>query len=788
MIILFSVTSDISVLSTHSSSPSVPVISFHELAIATDNWNKNNVLGRGGFGEVYWGSWKNTEVAVKKINPNRETVLGTVPLHISQTLEELRLLQAYRHDNILQLYGCSADAGEPACLVYQFMSNGSVEDRLQCRKLHRSSIGDFGVSGGTLQQQSQNSRTVPLDWWQRLVIAKGTAKALQFLHTVKENPLIHGDIKSANILLDANFQPKLGDFGLAREGPMTPRTSMKVTKVHGTKPYIPDEYLRDKKLSSKVDCYGYGVVLFELCTGLKAYDEKRKQGRFLKDFVCDSLEETGYTDESLQDRKAGPDVSRVFHALLQLGKECVVRIAKRRPDMASVYQRLEDFSRQDQDKRASQASVNFPSSVNSPGLGSTHPLYLDSIPLASTSPSNPPTHSTIPTTYPGSMYPSTQSIPPSLDPQQMLHKRRYPQQHLQMYSQYSPTKQRHNMAANNISKLVIPQGQYHQGSLSPNTMQKISVLPQMQHQPVSPVVDSPDLINLGEAAVNHPHHGIPNDIPTSPSNNTTIPPAQSSQSSSEERIANSPSQIPLTVIPSIKVFPLRDVSNTSVSPTGDTDFHPSLHYSPQPVNSNGSLRQINLPSVQGNNYHQNQHPNHIKSSNQYPNPNQHHTVNSNPNKNEHPNQHVLNQHPNPAHHPNQNQHSNQHFANNYQHEHYPNPLIPTVVNDIPTVVNDIPTVVNDIPTVVNDMQSSSSLCNASESDVLLPMLTVLGVKSPSDPQESHVLQSQVVSEIHSEITSTTDLSSASSNASCSRDFAIRDTVSISAKGKSSFLD
>ena len=120
---------------------------------------------------------------------------------------ELRILHAVRHDNILPMYGYSLDGSFP-CLVYQFMPNGSLEDRLLCRH-----------------------GTCALSWEQRLNIARGTALGLQFLHTLREKPLIHGDIKSANILLDKNLEPKIGDFGLAREGPKPQYTHMKVTEL-----------------------------------------------------------------------------------------------------------------------------------------------------------------------------------------------------------------------------------------------------------------------------------------------------------------------------------------------------------------------------------------------------------------------------------------------------------------------------------------------------------------------------------------------------------------------------
>src|SRR5699024_4649880 len=106
---------------------------------------------------------------------------------------ELRVLNCCRIDNILPLYAVALDGPEP-CLVYQYMSNGSLEDRLLCK-----------------------GNTSPLTWLQRAKIGEGIARALNFLHTLKGNPFVHGDVKSANILLDAVFEPKLGDFGLARK-------------------------------------------------------------------------------------------------------------------------------------------------------------------------------------------------------------------------------------------------------------------------------------------------------------------------------------------------------------------------------------------------------------------------------------------------------------------------------------------------------------------------------------------------------------------------------------------
>lgn len=149
------------------------------------------------------GIWKNTDVAIKKIRQKGPDSGESYILQLQQSLKEIKILNSRTHENILPLYAYSF-GGEAPCLVYQLMKNGSLEDRLLLRQ-----------------------KTKPLTWMQRHEIAKGIARGLQYLHTIGEKPLIHGDIKSANILLDKNFEPRIGDFGLAREGPE--RDSMKVS-------------------------------------------------------------------------------------------------------------------------------------------------------------------------------------------------------------------------------------------------------------------------------------------------------------------------------------------------------------------------------------------------------------------------------------------------------------------------------------------------------------------------------------------------------------------------------
>ncbi|VDP09146.1 unnamed protein product, partial [Soboliphyme baturini] len=212
-------------------------VSFDELRAATNNFSQTNIIGRGGYGTVYKGLWKETIVAIKRISFRRS--VDYMKEIIGQVETEMKALSVYRHDNILSLYAFCLENTE-ACLVYQFMHGGSLNDRL------------FGTS------------YKPLTWDQRLHIMIGSCRGLNYLHTFKTEPLVHGDVKGANILLDRYLEPKIGDFGLCRrinlQKPDTWLSSVSVGHIKGTMSYLPPEYIAKKLISTKLDVYSFGVV------------------------------------------------------------------------------------------------------------------------------------------------------------------------------------------------------------------------------------------------------------------------------------------------------------------------------------------------------------------------------------------------------------------------------------------------------------------------------------------------------------------------------------------------
>ncbi|KAL1465248.1 hypothetical protein WDU94_004832 [Cyamophila willieti] len=299
-----------------------PRIPYDELKVATNHWNQNNILGKGGFGIVYKGLWKKTHIAIKvlKVQKRNRLEKELSKMEQEQSLRELKYLNSCRHDNILPLYGICFESGK-YCLIYQYMKNGSLEDRLEMK-----------------------GNTLPLLWRERLNIARGTALGLQFLHD-REPPLIHGDIKSANILLNAYMNPVIGDFGLAREGPIEKATHITLSRVSGTRPYLPIEYLMDKTLSTKVDVYSFGIVLFELATGMGPFDVNRVPDMFLRDFVL-NYERNNKGIHALVDKNSGVIHVNIAYIFFNIGKLCVNFHRNTRPEMSQVCTLLEAGSDQ----------------------------------------------------------------------------------------------------------------------------------------------------------------------------------------------------------------------------------------------------------------------------------------------------------------------------------------------------------------------------------------------------------------------------------------------------------
>lgn len=304
----------------------IPQVAYSELVEATNNWSDDNKLGSGGFGIVYKGRWKSTDVAIKRIvyRGSSSDSKGKLQIQIKQSLNELRHLNSCRHDNVLALYGyCIDDAGQ--CLVYQYMAGGSLESRLHI---------------------NTSSQKIPLTFEQRIEIALGTARGLQYLHTYHEKPLIHGDIKPANILLDAYDTPKIGDFGLVRVGDIE---AIEVSSVFGTKPYLPIEFLQNHQLSTKIDTYSYGIVLFELFTGLRAYDKRRQKNNamlatYMRSISQDQMQQTTLNNKIL---KRNSVCIKSYMFLMNIAYRCIEVDDKKRPLMTEVLRNLDDVFKKD---------------------------------------------------------------------------------------------------------------------------------------------------------------------------------------------------------------------------------------------------------------------------------------------------------------------------------------------------------------------------------------------------------------------------------------------------------
>ncbi|XP_057827805.2 probable LRR receptor-like serine/threonine-protein kinase At1g56140 isoform X1 [Cryptomeria japonica] len=285
--------------------------SFKMMKIATNNFNPKNKIGEGGFGAVYKGIMPDgRKVAIKQLSAYSKQ--GS-----REFLNEVGLISAAQHPDLVKLYGCCVE-GDELLLVYEYMENGNLAEALFDR----------------------NESQIKLDWPTRYKICLGIARGLAYLHDESLLKIIHRDIKSTNILLDKDLNPKVADFGLAR---MFDEEGTHVsTRVAGTIGYMAPEYALSGHLTDKADLYSFGVLILEIVSGRKHTDTSLEEKRaYLLEWVWHLYEEKKVlqlVDGSLL--SSGYNEEEVVR-IINVGLLCTRENPGRRPRMSTIVEMLE---------------------------------------------------------------------------------------------------------------------------------------------------------------------------------------------------------------------------------------------------------------------------------------------------------------------------------------------------------------------------------------------------------------------------------------------------------------
>ncbi|XP_020249825.1 U-box domain-containing protein 33-like isoform X2 [Asparagus officinalis] len=262
--------------------------SFEEINRATCSFSNSLKIGEGGYGSVYIGFLRHTTVAIKVLD--RKSMKGQLEFH-----QEVEVLSRIRHPNLVTLIGVCSQA---RALIYEFLPNGSLEDRLVCK-----------------------NNTPPLTWQVRTRVASEICSSLIFLHSHKPQPVVHGDLSPKNILLDSNLVSKLGDFGICHR-----------TDPKGTFVYMDPEFLSTGELTPSSDVYSFGVIVLRLLTGKPASEIVKKVKEALEKGVLDGIIDPTAGDWPFVQAKQ----------LAHLGLRCCEVNRKNRPDLiGDVWRVLE---------------------------------------------------------------------------------------------------------------------------------------------------------------------------------------------------------------------------------------------------------------------------------------------------------------------------------------------------------------------------------------------------------------------------------------------------------------
>ncbi|XP_048324623.2 L-type lectin-domain containing receptor kinase IV.2-like [Ziziphus jujuba] len=285
--------------------------SYKNLYKATNGFKEVELLGAGGFGKVYRGKLPNShvEIAVKRVSHDSKQGMR-------QFVAEISSMGRVRHRNLVQLLGYCRRRGE-LLLVYDYMPNGSLDKFL-------------------FSNEKPN-----LNWSQRFRILRGVASALLYLHEEWEQVILHRDIKASNVLLDADLNGRLGDFGLARL--YDHGTNPQTTHVVGTLGYLAPELTKTGKATTSTDVFAFGAFLLEVACGRRPIDLKgQPEELILVDWVMELWRRGAILDAS-DPKLEGDFLAEEMELVLKLGLLCSHSMPEMRPNMRQVVQYLDGY-------------------------------------------------------------------------------------------------------------------------------------------------------------------------------------------------------------------------------------------------------------------------------------------------------------------------------------------------------------------------------------------------------------------------------------------------------------
>ncbi|XP_059623855.1 cysteine-rich receptor-like protein kinase 10 isoform X2 [Cornus florida] len=287
---------------------------FNTVKAATNNFSDTNKLGQGGFGAVYKGRLQNgEELAVKRLS--RNSGQGE-----QEFMNEVLLVAKLQHRNLVRLLGFCL-SGTERLLIYEFMPNSSLDHFIvdPIKRAH-------------------------MDWGSRFKIIGGIARGLLYLHEDSRLRIIHRDLKTSNVLLDAEMNPKISDFGMARLFVLD-ESRGKTSRIVGTYGYMAPEYAMHGRFSVKSDVFSFGVIVLEIIAG--QLNNCFQNGKNIEDLLSYAWknwkEGTASTliDSTLQN---GSNSMNEIMRCIHIGLLCVQESVAERPTMASVVLMLNSFS------------------------------------------------------------------------------------------------------------------------------------------------------------------------------------------------------------------------------------------------------------------------------------------------------------------------------------------------------------------------------------------------------------------------------------------------------------